>query len=153
MTTERLNLRDWPTRLRRARSLLATITLLAGVVLVIPTARADDPAVGSAASGDGKVRVEVTSLKRSEGDTVTLRFQLTNNSNGGYTIAMSNVRLIDVPGRRIFSPGVTSSICSAQAGQQSKCYAIFGAPPAGTKTMTVKFYEQFDLIVGVPISE
>ena len=36
-------------------------------------------ALGAATSPDGKTRLDVVSLKRTEGDTVTLRFQVTND--------------------------------------------------------------------------
>jgi hypothetical protein len=126
---------------------------LAALVLAPVAGRAQDQAPGVATSPDGKVRVQVLSLKRTEGDTVTLRFEIANDSNSNYTVTVGNMRLIDIAGRRIFSPGVTSSSCAAQIGERVKCYAIFGAPPAGTKTMAVQFYEKMDLITGVPISE
>jgi hypothetical protein len=30
---------------------------------------------------------------------------------------------------------------------------MFGAPPVATKTMTVQFYENIDLLSGVPVTE
>jgi hypothetical protein len=126
---------------------------LAVPLLAPPGAWAQHQGAGSATSPDGKVRVDILSLKRTEGDTVTLRFQVTNDSNDGYLVTMDNMRLIDIAGRRVYSPGVTSKNCSTPIGQQLTCYAIFGAPPAGTKTMAVQFYEKMDLITGVPVSE
>ena len=65
----------------------------------------------------------------------------------------STLRLIDIAGRRIYSPGMTSNNWTTPVGQRLTCYAVFGAPPPSTKTMTVQFYEKFDLINGAPIGE
>jgi hypothetical protein len=130
------------------------VAFLLGVSGPLLTAvRAQDQSPGIATSPDGKVRVQVLSLKRTEGETVTLRFQVTNNSNDDFRVVPINLRLIDIAGRRIYSPGVTSNNCITPVGQQLTCYAVFGAPPPSTKTMTVQFYEKFDLINGVPIGE
>ena len=82
-----------------------------------------------------------------------MRFQITNDGNETYGVTVGNSRLVDVAGRRIYSPGLTSSNCSVPAGQQLACYAVFGAPPAGTQKMSVQFYEKLDLITGIPLSE
>jgi hypothetical protein len=111
------------------------------------------PVLGSATSPDGKTRVEILSLKRTEGETVTMRFQVTNGGNDTYGMTLGNSRLVDMVGRRIYSPGLTSSGCSVSAGQQLACYAVFGAPPAGTQKMSVQFYEKLDLITDIPLGE
>ena len=111
------------------------------------------PALGSATSPDGKTRVEILSLKRTEGETVTLRFQVTNDASDTFSMTLGNSRLVDMIGRRIYSPGLTSSGCSVPAGQQLACYAVFGAPPAGTQKMSVQFYEKLDLITNIPLGE
>lgn len=109
--------------------------------------------LGSAISPDGKTRVDILSLKHTEGETVTLRFQVTNDGNDTYGMTAANARLIDMAGRRIYSPGLATTNCSVPAGQQLACYAVFGAPPAGTQKMSVQFYEKLDLIMGIPLSE
>ena len=109
------------------------------------------PALGSATSPDGKTRVDIQSLKRTEGETVTLRFQVTNGGNDTYSMTLGNSKLVDMVGRRIYSPGLTSSGCSVPSGQQLACYAVFGAPPAGTQKMSVQFYEKLDLISNIPL--
>lgn len=109
------------------------------------------PALGSATSPDGKTRVEILSLKRTEGETVTLRFQVTNGGNDTFSMTLGNSKLVDMIGRRIYSPGLTSSGCSVPSGQQLACYAVFGAPPAGTQKMSVQFYEKLDLITNIPL--
>lgn len=111
------------------------------------------PALGSATTPDGKTRVEILSLKRTEGETITLRFQVVNDGNDTFSMTLGNSKLVDMVGRRIYSPGLTSSGCSVPSGQQLACYAVFGAPPAGTQKMSVQFYEKLDIITNVPIGE
>lgn len=62
------------------------------------------------------------------------------------------MRLIDIAGRRIYSPRRDLELHHT-GRKQLTCYAVFGAPPPNTKTMTVQFYEKFDLLTGVPIGE
>jgi len=126
---------------------------ISAALLAISPAFSATPTLGSATSPDGKTRFDVVSLKRTEGETVTMRFQITNDGNETYGVTVGNSRLVDVAGRRIYSPGLTSSNCSVPAGQQLACYAVFGAPPAGTQKMSVQFYEKWDLITGIPLSE
>lgn len=124
---------------------------LCGLFLAPPSAQAEE--AGAATSPDGKVRVQVLSLKRTDGETLTLQFQITNSGNDRYSMTLGNMRLIDMAGRRIYSPGLTSPTCNTPVGQQLTCYAVFGAPPASTRTMTVQFDENLRLITGVPIGE
>lgn len=124
---------------------------LCGLFLAPPSAQAQE--AGAATSPDGKVRVQVLSLKRTEGDTLTLQFQITNSGNDDFSVTVGNMRLVDLVGRRIYGPGLTSPTCTTPVGQHLTCYAVFGAPPASTRTMTVQFYEKLGLITGVPIGE
>jgi hypothetical protein len=133
-------------------NIIAAIGVCAAILAHAPAVNAA-PSLGSATSSDGKTRVDIVSLKRTEGDTVTLRFQVTNGGNDSFSMTTGNAKLIDMVGRRIYSPGLTSSTCSTPSGEQLACYAVFGAPPAGTQKMSVQFYEKLDLISGVPISE
>ena len=144
VTTPKLHYTRWP----------AAVALVLGFSgQLLAGARAQDQSPGTGTSSDGKVRIQVISLKRTEGDTLTLRFQVTNEGNNDYLVVVGNMRLIDIVGRRIYSPGVTSNNCTTPIGHQLTCYAIFGAPPASTKRMAIQFYEKMDLITGVPISE
>ncbi len=136
---------------RLVRQGAPVIGLCAGL-FALP-AFAQDQAVASATAADGKVRIDILSLKRSEGETLTLRILFTNNSNDSYNPTLGNIRLIDMIGRRLYSPGLTSPTCNTPVGQKQVCYAIFGAPPAGTQKLNVQFYEKVDLISGVPVSE
>ena len=135
--------------------MLKSLLLMLGMALPVAgaaPANAQDQSLGSATSPDGKVRIDIVSLKRTEGDTVTIRFQIANGSNDAYSVTVDNMRLIDIVGRRSYSPGVTAR-CNTPMGQRFTCYAIFGAPPVGTRKINVQFYERMDLITGVPISE
>ena len=120
---------------------------------LVAFAQTQDKPVKSVASADGTVRVDLLSLKRSEGDTVTLRLSLVNRGNTNFSIVLGNMRLIDLIGRRSYAPGLTSSNCTAPPDKQVACWAMFAAPPPNLKTMSVQFYEQLDLVSGVPVSE
>jgi hypothetical protein len=139
-----------------AASRVAALALcLAAVPLAVPVAdaRAEDPPVRSATTADGKVRVDVLSLKRTEGDTVTLRFAVVNNGNSDFSVSLLNLRLIDLIARRSYDVGLSSSSCTTPADKQHTCWAMFAAPPANTRTIALKFYEPLDLITGIPITE
>jgi hypothetical protein len=137
-----------------ARTRAATLCLAASL-LALPAsgARADDQPVGSTTSTDGKVKVDVLSIKRTEGETVTVRFAVVNNGNTDYSITLGNMHLVDLVSRRIYSVGLASSSCNAVSGKSLTCWAMFAAPPPTIKTIAVQFYEHLDLITGVPISE
>jgi hypothetical protein len=134
------------TRVRAAGLGVALMTFAA------TSAFADDQPAASGTSQDGKVRVDVLSIKRTEGETVTLRFSLVNNSGSDFSIVLSNMHLVDLVNRRSYSPGLMSSLCSTAPGKQAECWAIFAAPPETVKKISVQFYERFDLISGVPIT-
>jgi hypothetical protein len=126
---------------------------LVGLLCLLPMlAHGQETAVASVANQDG-VRIDIISLKRTEGDTVTLRLNLRNEGNRDVSLTLGNARLIDLANRRRYDAGLTSSQCRAESGKQASCWAVFGAPPKSVKTMTVQFYESFDLVSGVPLSE
>jgi hypothetical protein len=128
------------------RQLLSFAYVLSCVLASVSATWADDAPVASGVSSDGKVRADMLSLKRTEGDTVTLRFALINDSNKTVSTTLGNMRLIDLVGRTSYEPGVTSSSCSADAGAKAICWAVFAAPGPNTKSINVKFYDDFDLI-------
>jgi hypothetical protein len=128
------------------RQFLSFAGVLSCVLASVAAAKADDAAVASGVTADGKVRADMLSLKRTEGDTVTLRFAIVNESNRTVSTTLGNMRLIDLVGRTSYEPGVTSSSCSAESGAKTICWAVFAAPGQNTKTINVKFYDAFDLI-------
>jgi hypothetical protein len=129
------------------RQFLSVVSVVSCAFLVaVSAANADDAPIASGVSADGKVRADMLSLKRTEGDTVTLRFAIVNDSNRTVSETLGNMRLIDLLGRTSYEPGVTSSSCSADAGAKTICWAVFAAPGPNTKSINVKFYDAFDLI-------
>lgn len=137
----------------KARSAGERFATLAGIVwlMAATVATAQDKPLASIKGADPDVRIDITSLRRTEAETLTLRLQVTNNGSSSYSMVADNIRLIDLSGRRSYTPGITGPNCSTQAGKTTSCYAIFGAPPATTKTINIQFYEKVDLISGVPI--
>lgn len=116
-------------------------------------AMAQDKPIGEALTQDGKVRVEVLSLKRIEGNLITLRWRVVNDGSSNFSMTPGNMRLVDLAGRRQYEPGLMSSQCAAKPDERTLCWATFAAPPAATKALAVKFYEQFELLTGVPITD
>jgi hypothetical protein len=135
-----------------AAGAVATIIFVAALGIGAQ-AQAEDQPVATGGSPDGKVRIEVLSLKRTEGDTTTLRFAIVNDGNAEFSPVLANLRLLDLVSRRSYEPGLSSSNCRGAPGTRTVCWAMFAAPPPNTKTLTVKFYENIDLISGVPISQ
>jgi hypothetical protein len=133
----------------RAAALAAAALLAVGLPPV--ASAADEKAVASTASQNGKLRIEILSLKRIEADLVTLRWQIVNDDARDFSMTPANARLVDLPGRREYSPGLTGNGCRAEGGKRALCWATFAAPPQGTKTMAVKFYENFEMVLGVPV--
>jgi hypothetical protein len=128
-------------------TLVLSCALLASV-----RAKADEAPIASGMSSDSKVRADMLSLKRTEGDTVTLRFAIVNDSNKTVSVTVGNMRLIDLVGRTSYEPGVTSSTCSADSGAKAICWAVFAAQGPNTKSINVKFYDAFELI-STPIGD
>jgi hypothetical protein len=115
------------------------VCLAAVLALWLSSAHAEDRPIASTATHDGKVRVDVLSLKRTEGGTVTLRFVLANNGNGDFSIVVGNIHLVDLAARRSYGPGLMSSSCSTPPGGQVSCWAPFAVPPEATKALAVQF--------------
>jgi hypothetical protein len=138
-----------------ASSWLGKFALCFAAALALPLSpgHAEDRPIASAAAQDGKVRVDILSLKRTEGGTVTLRFVLTNNGDGDFSMVVGNIHLVDLAARRSYGAGLMSSSCSTPPGRQVNCWATFAAPPEATKTLAVQFYENLDLISGVAVAE
>jgi hypothetical protein len=130
-----------------------TAALLIWAVSALPAqvAAAAEAPIASGQQTNGKVSAEILSLNRTEGDTLTLRFAVVNDSNQSLSLTLGNMNLIDLVNRRSYSPGLTSQKCRAEPSTRSICWAVFAAPPANVKTINVQFYEDFDLI-SVPLS-
>jgi len=131
------------------------VTLAAAALVGLPAiaSAADETPVASTASLNGKLRVEILSLRRIEADLVTLRWRIVNDDVKDFLMTSSLTRLVDLAGRRQYEPGLTSELCRAEAGSRTMCWATFAAPPKTTKTMAVKFYESFELLSGVALTD
>ena len=139
-----------------AASWLGKLVVCLGACLALPLSSAhaeDGPPIASTATHDGKVHVDIVSLKRTEGKTVTLRFVVANNGDGNFSMVVGNIHLVDLAARRSYGAGLMSPSCSTPPGEQVSCWATFAAPPDATKALAVQFYENLDLVSGVPVAE
>jgi len=114
-------------------------------------AHADEVVIATGQQTNGKARADIVSLKRTEGDTLTLRFSVANENNKTLLMVLGNVRLIDLVNRRSYEPGVKSPECNIPTGEKRVCWAVFAAPGANVRSLNVSFDEDFGLI-SVPIT-
>jgi hypothetical protein len=136
------------------RSIGLNVGFLAGVaafVLSAAGAGATEAPIATAQKTNGSARVDILSLKRTEGDTLTLRFAVTNGGNANLSITTGNLKLVDLVNRRTYDAGVYSP-CVIEPDQRANCWAVFAAPNASVKSINVNFYEDFGLI-STPIAE
>jgi len=131
------------------------LALCLSAILALPLSpvHAQDRPIAATATHDGKVHVDILSLKRTEGKTVTLRFVLANNGERDFSMVVGNIHLVDLGARRSYGAGLMSSSCSTPPSGQVDCWATFAAPPEATKALAVQFYENLDLVTGVPVAE
>jgi hypothetical protein len=127
--------------------------------------------------GDGQttipVRIDVLSLERRAGDTVLLRFKVTNTGsalvrlgsnlgNGALAFDVSAVSLIDLKGNKrylVMTDSNGSCVCSVlatsieaiQPSESRVLEATFPAPPAGVSSFEVQV-ASFALVHDVPLS-
>lgn len=109
-------------------------------------ARAEEAPIAVGQETNGKARAEILSLKRTEGDTVTLRFAIVNDNRSDMSLTLGNMKLLDIANRRSYDIGLKSESCRIPSGERRVCWAVFGAPNANPRTLVVKFYDDFDLI-------
>jgi hypothetical protein len=111
---------------RRHNTVWSTALVLCCAIMapVGSQSRVNAQALPSATSPDGKVRLEILSLKRTEGDTVTLRFQIVNESNDRFFVTIPNMRLIDIAGRRVYGPGIMSGSCATTKHEDVDCAVL-----------------------------
>jgi hypothetical protein len=115
------------------------------------SAHAEDAVIATGQQSNGKARADILSLKRTEGDTLTLRFAIANENGKTLMMVLGNMRLIDLVNRRSYEPGVKSPDCNIPNGEKRICWAVFAAPGANVRSLNVAFDEDFGLI-SVPIS-
>lgn len=116
------------------------------------------------------VRIEITQLKRTSGDTITLTFVLANDSDSELdTIALMNaqttrtddgVSLIDANGKKkylVIRDSDSNCLCSTKINNvkpntRTNLWAKFPAPPAGVTRISIAI-PHFQPIDDVPISQ
>ncbi|MEO8217004.1 MAG: hypothetical protein ABI718_07970 [Acidobacteriota bacterium] len=124
------------------------------------------------AHGDGETpgtRVDVYELKRTSGDTVTLKFALVNNGKkelGGYDFGkaandydtVADIHLLEPTERTqyaVMRDPDNKCVCSTgvgvKTGEQKRYWAKFPAPPASSTKLTV-VVPHFEPIEDVPVS-
>ena len=131
-------------------------------------------AAGPVASTDGEqpgIRIDVTELKRSSGDTVTLRLSLVNGSSEGFSLAdslrlrgsgynISGIYLLDPANKKkyqVIMGADDQCVCSSgvpytlEAGKTINLWAKFPAPPADVAEIGV-VVPHFIPMDGVPIA-
>ena len=129
-------------------------------------------AQGAIATADGEqsgVRIDITEMKRTSGDTVTMKFTLVNES--GETVSpynffessssdVRNVYLIDAAGKKkhlTIMDANRNCVCSGglshdlDSGKSLPLWARFPAPPAEVKEVSAIF--PHFIPADVPISE
>jgi len=149
---------------------------------VAPPAPASTPAAKTPsviATTDGEypdIRVEVTELKRTSGNTLTLKFTIINDSSeemsfsynfvekGKYETSdfgsIGGVNLVDAAGKKkylVLRDSNMQCVCSrslrsVKAGSSAKLYAKFPAPPENVEVITVEI-PHFIPMDDVPISK
>ena len=140
-----------------------------GSFLSIP-ARADDALTADGAT-DG-VQLVIKSIKRNDGDTVTVRFQIVNNSDGSFDLSsairdstthdgygvVSGVYLLDQSNKKKYlvvrdADGncVCATMASIDKGKTENLWATYPAPPADTQKVTV-VVPTFEPVDDVPIA-
>ncbi len=118
------------------------------------------------------VSIVVQDLKRDEGNSVTLRFQVVNGSDKAFSPGcgwreasnracseIGGVHLIDNANKKKYlvvrdtaGACACSTIAQVKAGSRANLWAKFAAPPDGVEKITVVFPD-FQPIDGVPISK
>jgi hypothetical protein len=153
-------------RRRRRIAVGVVSTLLTGLAMLVPAptpGRAETaPARAEAQQAPG-VRVEVRELKRTSGDTLTLRVVVVNDSDQkfrvaeGTSLSVPKIYLLDTANRRKYTVArdeKAKCICSpspvVKAKSRKEIWAKFGAPPEGVRKLTVVI-PQFAPLEDVPI--
>jgi hypothetical protein len=151
-------------RRRRRVAVGVVSTLLTGLAVLVPAPAPGQtaPARAEAQQAPG-VRVEVRELKRTSGDTLTLRAVVVNDSDQkfrvaeGTSLSVPKIYLLDTANRRKYTVArdeKAKCICSpspvVKAKSRKEIWAKFGAPPEGVQKLTVVI-PQFAPLEDVPI--
>lgn len=106
------------------------------------------------------VRVEITELKRTGGETVTLKAVFVNGTGTTFSPPhVSQIYLLNTANRTKHTVAkdergrwVASQNANIKAGAQREVWAKYAAPPAGVKTLTV-VVPKFAPLEDVPLSD
>lgn len=132
---------------------------ISGAALALSLATSAALAQGAIATADGEqpgVRIDITELKRTSGDTVTMKFTLVNDSGSAvspYDLFTNSqvkyVYLIDAAGKKKYLPIMDAEgdcVCSHDLGHNfpgdqnsMNLWARFPAPPAEVDEVSVVF--------------
>lgn len=134
--------------------LFATATLLPGPV------RAQAVLAKANAESTPEVRIEVTELKRTSGDTVTLKAVIVNNMAKNFNPqSMGHAYLLDTDNRKKLTVAkdekgkfLSNASHNVKAGQRGEIWAKFAAPPASVQRLTV-VVPKFAPMEDVPLSK
>ncbi len=146
-------------RIERRLATMAVAVILAGAGAVAP-ARAQTVLAKTNAQQAPDVRVEVRELKRTSGDTLTLRAVVVNDSDKRFRPSdMARAYLLDGANKKKYTVARDEKkkcICSPtpdiKAKSSAELWAKFAAPPEGVKKMTVVI-PQFAPMEDVPIGQ
>jgi hypothetical protein len=161
------------------RTIKTSIAVLAlALFTVAPASKAAAPAASGQvlASSDGEktgLSVEVTELKRGSGGTVTLKFEMVNNTKEKFSLGgnygagggnvddytVSGTHLIDAVNKKkylVVRDSEKKCVCSKmdgyiQVGERGNLWAKFPAPPQDVKVISVMI-PHFAPMDDVPIS-
>jgi hypothetical protein len=128
---------------------------LSGAVLALSLA-ASAAVAQPIASADGEqagTRIDITELKRTSGDTLTLKFTIVNESGEDTDMPFSNqvaseIYLVDAAGKKKYltiSDAEGQCVCSQRvgsslaSGEAKNLWAKFPAPPADVQEVSVVF--------------
>lgn len=157
-------------RLAAVGYVAALLGLAFAGALLVPPVQAQQGGLSAESQKPG-ARIDIKDLKRDEGGTVTLRFQLNNESGevfgecalrdpGAGCAEVNGVHLIDAANKKkylVVRDANKACVCSTfpypglAKGQRANLWAKFPAPPDGVQKVTV-IVPGFEPIEGVPIA-
>jgi hypothetical protein len=140
-----------------------------------PAAAAPAGVIASTESEKSGVKIDITEFKRSSGGTVNLRFVITNNSDGGFSLAshyladaeansdyraVSGIHLVDPVNKKkyfVVRDADKNCLCSQnvediKAGGKASLWAKYPAPPPEVQKVTIEI-PHFQPIDDVTISQ
>ncbi len=137
--------------MRRNVMILSILAAITGSFCGVAPAFAQDAPIATGKQAAGTARIDILSLTRTDGDTVTIRFMVKNVDGNSVSLTLGNTKLLDLVNRRLYGSSVYSNSCSTRPNVNAVCWIVFAAPPVGLKTINIQFQEDFGLIT-VPMT-